>query len=81
MIPTGDFGEVTLAAAGDWLVVLSPDQPPVVMDVASGEWHQFDDWPMTGVHNPSTVWTGTQLIVWGGQGSQAGEGAIWTPQQ
>ena len=79
MVPTGDFGEVTLAAAGDWLVVVSPDQPPVAMDVASGEWHQFDDWPMTGVRNPSTVWTGTQLIVWGGLESEGSEGAIWTP--
>ena len=78
-IPTGDFGDVTLAAAGDWLVVLSPDQPPVAMDIASGAWHHFDDWPMTGVRNPSTVWTGTQLIVWGGLESEGSEGAIWTP--
>ena len=58
------------------LALDSVDNP---MDVASGEWHQFDDWPMTGVRNPSTVWTGTQLIVWGGLESEGSEGAIWTP--
>ena len=78
-IPTGDFGEATPVGAGEWLLVLSPDQPPVAVSVASGEWHQFDEWPMTGVRNPNTVWTGTELIVWGGEDSQAAEGAIWTP--
>ena len=79
VIPTGELDGATFADAGDWLLVLSPTQPPVAVNVASGDWHQFDDWPMTGVRNPNSVWTGTQLIVWGGLESEGSEGAIWTP--
>ena len=81
MIPTGPSSELTLAGAGQWLIALSSEQPPVALHVETGLWHQFDAWPMTGVRNPSTVWTGTELIIWGGEGSRAAEGAIWTAPQ
>lgn len=82
-IPVDDPESVTVAAAGDWLVLLSTTQDPVTVHVATGQWNRHVDAPLTGVVAPNTVWTGEELVVWGGArvdaASEAPTGAAWTP--
>jgi hypothetical protein len=76
---------VSVFAAGDWVVIFSELNGPVTVHVPSGEWAQHDDGPLAGVTAPNAVWTGTQLIVWGGVAkptnttAESSIGAIWTP--
>ena len=72
--------ETSVIPAGDWLAILSADQEPIMVHLATGEWGATE-WPLTGTQLPNTVWTGEQLIVWGGVQSNTTEaqGAIWTP--
>ena len=76
---------VSVFAAGDWVVIFSEFNGPVTVHVPSGEWVQHDDGPLAGVTAPNAVWTGTQLIVWGGAAkptnttAESSIGAIWTP--
>jgi hypothetical protein len=84
-LPVSDLDALTLAAAGDWLVLLAPDRGPVTVHVPTGSWWAHDDGPLAGLAAPAAVWTGEQLVVWGGVASataeqpQPAEGAIWTP--
>lgn len=80
-----DLDEVTVATAGDWILLFAPDQAPIILHVPSGEWTQDTDAPLAGVQAPNTVWTGDRLIVWGGASTPTesnpslASGAIWTP--
>jgi hypothetical protein len=84
-LPVGDADPVTLGAAGHWLLVLSPTQVPVAVDVRTGDWSLQADAPVGALGGPAAVWDGTELFVWGGDtGStttdvHALEGAAWTP--
>lgn len=61
------FEAATVVAAVDWAVILSPDDVPVTLHVPSGAWERHVDGPFpAGVHAPNTVWTGEQLVAWGG---------------
>ncbi len=80
-IALSNFASITVAGAGDWLVVFSADQSPVVIHLPSGAWQRSTGGPLTGVEAPNTVWTGDQLIIWGGvkADADAPNGARWTP--
>lgn len=56
----------TVTGAGEWIVVFPSVGPPIPIHTPSGAWHEHTDAPIQGVRGPGTVWTGTQLIVWGG---------------
>ena len=66
--------------------------PPVVpphglaYDSATNRWSPLPQAPLLGRLDPTAVWTGTQLIVWGGQKPGAGiksfaDGAAFTPER
>ncbi len=76
-----DFASVSIAGAPDWLVALSPHQPPVTVHLPTGDSVRHDDAPIGRVQAPSAVWTGNELIIWGGElsGSEQPDGAIWFP--
>ena len=84
-VPITDFESVSIAGAGDWVMVFSAEQAPVSVHTPSGGWLRHDDGPLAGVESPNTVWTGESLIIWGGvlspKASNADPvlGAIWTP--
>ncbi len=84
-IPVGDFQTVTVAGAGDWIVLFSATDAPVTVHMPSGTWRRHDAGPIAGVEAPNTVWTGDRLIVWGGVAESAAsntaafDGATWTP--
>ena len=78
-----DLDRTTVAVAGEWIMLLPPAGPPVSWHPASGTSHEHTNAPIQGVEGPGTVWTGTQLIVWGGVPADgndlpAGAGMIWT---
>lgn len=78
-----DLDRTTVAVAGEWIMLLPPEGPPVSWHPKSGTSHEHTDAPIRGVEGPGTVWTGTQLIVWGGVTAEgndlpAGAGMIWT---
>ena len=80
-IPVESFETATVAGAGNWIVIFAKDQPPILVDLISGAWLVDTDNPVAGVQAPNTVWTGRQLIVWGGIPNIMGPatGAIWEP--
>ncbi len=80
-LPIADVSTATLAAAGEWVVIFTPEGPPLTVHVPSGNWLRDHDHPLAGVQAPNTVWTGDELVVWGGVGTAAtrADGAIWTP--
>jgi len=84
-IPIADPNSLTAAAAGDWIVLFSADEAPVVVHVPSGSWQRDSSAPLQGLRAPNTVWTGNSLIVWGGvtvptkESSLPPNGAVWTP--
>lgn len=80
-IPVEQFDTATAVAAGEWLVVFAKAQPPIVVDLRTGAWRADSSVPITGVQAPNAVWTGRQLVVWGGQplGPTSPTGAVWTP--
>lgn len=67
--------------AGDWVI----PGGPMVLHPASKSWVQVPDLPLAGQRPASGVWTGTELIVWGGVvgvgdvAEPTAAGAIWTP--
>ncbi|MEO1060605.1 MAG: hypothetical protein AAFZ07_04245 [Actinomycetota bacterium] len=85
LLPTVDLEEVSIASAGDWIVLFEPQLPPVTVHVDSGAWDVHLDGPLGGLEGAVAVWTGTELIVWGGVGSPTStvpapaSGARWTP--
>ena len=80
-IPVERFDSVSVAAAGEWLAILASGQPPVVVHVPTGVWHVASDSPLIGMEAPNSVWTGEQLVVWGGVPDDGSihVGADWTP--
>ena len=84
-IPIQSPDTVSVVAAGDWVVIFSELDSPITVHVASGEWVTHDNGPLAGVTAPNAVWTGTQLVVWGGvvnrinSTTEPSIGAIWTP--
>lgn len=83
-LPPVDLGSATAAGAGSWVVLLPADDPPVTVHLPSGAWHEHGDAPLQGVQGPGTVWTGSQLIVWGGahhvsSSADPATGMAWTP--
>ncbi len=73
---------ITAHGAGDWIVVVSPGQPPVTVHAASGTTVIHEDAPRVGAA-PSLVWTGGELVIWGGIDTSGGaetiDGMVWTP--
>lgn len=65
-IETTDFETVAIAGAQDWIMVFRPDQPPYTVHVPTGDSIRHDDSPITGLREPNVVWTGNELVVWGG---------------
>ena len=82
-IDFSSFPSLTAAGAGDWLVVFSADQAPVVIHLPSGAWQRNTQGPLSGVEAQNTVWTGDQLIIWGGVKADAASpnGARWAPSR
>lgn len=83
-LPPVDLDTATVAAADSWIVILLAEASPFTVHVPSGAWEQHSDAPIRGVHAPGAVWSGEQLIVWGGvhqegSSSNAGIGMTWTP--
>lgn len=76
---------VSVVAAGDWVVIFSELDSPITEHVPSGEWVTHGNGPLAGVTAPNAVWTGTQLVVWGGvvnpsnNTTETSIGATWTP--
>lgn len=79
-IPAGGLDTLTAAAAGDWLAIFGSGQPPILVHLPSGVWRVESDGPLGGVVAPNTVWTGDQLVVWGGVADDlsSAAGAVWT---
>ncbi len=75
--------EATIVAAGDWLTVLPNGKAPVSVHLVEGEQFVHEDSPLAGHANANAVWTGRELVVWGGQGQPAvpdgTDGARWVP--
>ncbi len=73
----------TVVAAGDWITVLPNDDTPVSLHLVEWTRIDHDDSPLAGYAQPNAVWTGQELVVWGGQGEPAEpEGAVgarWVP--
>jgi hypothetical protein len=84
-IPIERFDTVTVAAADDWIVIFSADEPPATLHVPTGTWERDDNGLLAGIQGPNAVWTGDTLIVWGGQATPTSaitdppDGARWTP--
>ena len=72
---------VALVAGG--LVVLSRrDADPAVGALAGGRWQSMATAPIEPRLAPSSVWTGTELLVWGGvtsSGDSLSDGAAYDP--
>ncbi|MEP7379223.1 MAG: hypothetical protein ABI725_06615 [Chloroflexota bacterium] len=43
----------------------TPASPDVFTEIAPGEMVEIPDWPLNERSTPPSVWTGTELIVWG----------------
>ena len=84
-IRVGDSSTMTVASAGDWALLFARNQPPITVHVPSGSWHGHLEAPVAGLEEPNAVWTGDELIIWGGIGSphkgniEPAAGAVWTP--
>lgn len=82
-LPVADLAQSTIADAGQSIMLLAPQGPPVSVHVASGQHYEHTGAPIQGIEGPGTVWTGTQLVVWGGVVTDADEsepgGMVWTP--
>jgi hypothetical protein len=50
-------------------------------DLAEGRWRTLAPAPLQGRSYPASVWTGTEMIVWGGSngGTTVGDGAAYDP--
>lgn len=83
-LPPVDLGSATVSGTGSWVVLLPAEDPPITAHLPSGAWHEHGDAPLQGVQGPGTVWTGSQLIVWGGahhvsSSPEPTTGMAWTP--
>lgn len=80
-IPMDGFEGASVFSAENWLAVFTAEGAPVTIDVHAGTWHRHDNGPLAGLRGPSAVWTGEQLIVWGGKAADSSipAGAAWRP--
>jgi hypothetical protein len=85
VLPNIDLSTATVFGAGDWVMVLPADGFPVSVHVPSATALVHDQGPLAATAAPSGVWTGEELILWGG-GSEGLPGvadppigARWTP--
>jgi hypothetical protein len=84
-LPLRDLDTVTIAAAGKWLAFFGRGQSPTTLNLSSGQWVVHTEGPLGGLEAPAAVWTGHQLVVWGGEASATPtidsppSGAVWTP--
>ncbi|MDA3040858.1 MAG: hypothetical protein O3C27_15275, partial [Actinomycetota bacterium] len=80
-LQVGNFETVTTAAAGEWLAIFASEEPPLVVHLPTGAWQVAPDARLAGVQAPNTVWTGGELLVWGGRSDDPSRvgGARWTP--
>lgn len=82
-LPVADLARTTVTSAGDSIMLIQPKGPPVSLHVPSGEVHEHIAAPIQGIERPGVVWTGSQLVVWGGVPDDAGgsnpRGMRWTP--
>ena len=82
-LPIEDLARTTIADAGESIMLLPPQGPPLSLHVPSGQRDEHLDAPIQGIERPGTVWTGAQLVVWGGVVDSADEpvpgGMVWTP--
>ncbi len=84
-IAVTDFETVTIAGVRDWIMVFSPDQPPYTVHVPTGDSMRHDNAPIAGVQVPNVVWTGDELVIWGGAPTRTDDspsppgGAVWIP--
>jgi hypothetical protein len=84
-VDPADFHTVTIAGAGAWIVVFSQTQPPATVHVSTGRSMLHDAAPIGGVQAPNAVWTGDELVVWGGAPTRREDhpeppaGAAWAP--
>ena len=82
-LPVRDLARTTIAAAGESIMLLPPRGRPVSLHVPSGRSDEHPDAPIQGLERPGTVWTGAQLIVWGGVPDHADRtgpgGMVWSP--
>lgn len=83
-VPVTGLARTTIAAAGASIMLLPPQGVPTSLHVPSGEYHQRLDAAIQGIGRPGVVWTGTQLIIWGGVVENAdgigADGVIWNPR-
>ena len=81
VLPMTVDDQVTVIAAGDWILLISPEDATISYHVSSGRWFVDSGGPQ--VTAPNTVWTGSELVVWGGGGSPTTEGRttnmMWRP--
>jgi hypothetical protein len=79
-IPIDGFETLTAAGAGDWLVAFASSEPPVVIHLPSGAWQRAETAPIGAVAAPNLIWTGEELIVWGGESAEGDQptGVRWT---
>lgn len=80
-----DLNQATIAAAGDWLIIFTPERDPIIIHPSTGDTTEDHIGPLAGLQAPNTVWTGRNLIIWGGiptpteSNPNPAPGAIWTP--
>ncbi len=87
VLELADFSAVSIAGAPGWILVFGPGHPPYTVDVATGEAVRHDEAPIAGVQAPNTVWTGEELVIWGGVPDrdettrEPPGGAVWVPPE
>ncbi len=78
-----DPGSQAVPAGGDRAMVLSTAMAPTSVDLSTGEWVDTDpDQRVLGGAYQSAVWTGEELVVWGGadgSGQVTANGWRWHP--
>ena len=83
--PFVDESSVAVATDGDVVFAVAgrPDVSPAaaVLDPRRKQWRDLPDPPLTARTGASVVWTGTDVIVWGGSQAErnAADGATYSP--
>jgi len=74
---------IALANAGQHLMILRSYGSPTTVDLVTGEQVVHHESPIGARSGAATVWTGRQLMIWGGESpddvDQPLVGALWTP--
>ncbi len=77
----GEDMTVSIIGGGQWTMVVGPGADAVALHLPTDERFRYPDGPR--VFEPNTVWTGDELIVWGGAGNSTDDervtNLIWTP--